>query len=106
MGVFDVLKVKNGVAQGISFESFLGHGHYSGHVNSSRLPHGHGVFVNSIGISYDGEWVDGQLCGFGKKYAKGYYDMMFDDDDDAGTSLVYAGDFKDDKFHGKGKKYN
>ena len=106
MGVFDVLKVRNGVAQGISYEScFLGEGHYSGHVNSSRLPHGHGVFVNSVGIEYDGEWMDGKLCGYGKKYAKGYYDVG-SDDDDAGSSLVYAGDFTDDKFNGKGKQFH
>jgi len=104
MGVFDVLKIKNGVAQGIRFESVLGEGLYSGQVNSSRLPNGQGMFVNSVGVEYEGNWENGVLNGFGKKYAKGYYDTL--DDENAGTSLVYAGDFADNKFHGKGKQFS
>ena len=110
MGMLDIFKVSNGIANNINFSSdILGTGTYSGHVNSSRKPDGRGVFINSLEIEYDGEWQNGRLCGFGRKYAKGYYDMVqgkdSEEDDDASKSLVYAGDFKDNRFHGKGKQY-
>ena len=74
MGMLDFFKVSNGIANNIRFESDnLGTGLYSGHVGASRLPEGHGVFINSLEIEYDGEWQHGKLCGFGRKYAKGYY---------------------------------
>ncbi|WP_019680043.1 hypothetical protein, partial [Ruminococcus flavefaciens] len=106
MGMLDFLKVSNGIANNIRFTSdTLGSGLYSGHVNSSRLPEGRGVFINALEIEYDGEWQNGRLCGFGRKYAKGYYDVVQGNDDDASKSLVYAGEFRDDRFHGKGKQY-
>ena len=107
MGMLDFLKVSNGIANNIHFSSpTLGTGTYSGHVGHARLPDGHGVFINDLEIEYDGEWKDGKLCGFGRKYAKGYYDIgKGDDDDDVSKSLVYAGEFSDDKFHGNGKQY-
>lgn len=107
MGMMDFLKVSKGIANNIHFESkTLGTGFYSGHVDASRKPHGHGVFVNSLDIEYDGEWQNGKLCGFGKKYAKGYYDMLNSDGDETSKSLTYAGDFKDDRFHGKGQEFS
>ena len=104
--MLDFFKVSNGIANNIRFESDnLGTGLYSGHVGASRLPEGHGVFINSLEIEYDGEWQRGKLCGFGRKYAKGYYDITQGEDDDASKSLVYAGEFKDNRFNGKGKQY-
>ena len=106
MGMLDFFKVSNGIANNIRFESDnLGTGLYSGHVGASRLPEGHGVFINSLEIEYDGEWQRGKLCGFGRKYAKGYYDISQGEDDDASKSLVYAGEFNDNRFNGKGKQY-
>ena len=106
MGMLDFFKVSNGIANNIRFESDnLGTGLYSGHVGASRLPEGHGVFINSLEIEYDGEWQRSKLCGFGRKYAKGYYDISQGEDDDASKSLVYAGEFKDNRFNGKGKQY-
>ena len=107
MGMLDFFKISNGIANSIHYTSkTLGTGTYSGHVGSSKLPEGHGVFINDLEIEYDGEWKDGKLCGFGRKYAKGYYDVTQGNDEEPSKSLVYAGDFKDDKFHGKGKLYN
>lgn len=107
MGMMDFFKVSNGIANNIHFvSSTLGTGSYSGHVDSSRRPNGHGVFINSLEIEYDGEWKDGMLCGFGKKYAKGYYDIIQGKDDDTCKSLMYAGDFKNDRFHGKGQEFS
>lgn len=108
MGMMDFLKVSNGIANSIHFVSpILGEGTYSGHVDSSRKPNGHGVFVNSLDIEYEGEWSKGKLCGFGKKYATGYYDMVQSSgDEEAGKSLVYAGNFLNDRFHGQGKEYS
>jgi len=57
MGMLDIFKVSNGIANNINFSSdILGTGTYSGHVNSSRKPDGRGVFINSLEIEYDGEW--------------------------------------------------
>ena len=107
MGMMDFLKVSNGIANNIRFISkTLGTGTYSGHVDSSKRPSGHGVFINSLGIEYDGEWQNGMLCGSGKKYAKGYYDIVDGEDDDASKSLIYAGGFKDDRFHGHGQQFS
>lgn len=107
MGMLDFLKVSHGIANGITYSSkTLGTGTYSGHVGSSRLPEGHGVFINDLEIEFNGEWKDGKLCGFGRKYAKGYYDVIRGDGEETSKSLVYAGDFKDDKFDGKGKLFN
>ena len=107
MGMMDFFKVSNGIANNISFISdILGTGTYSGHVDSARRPNGHGVFINSLDIEYDGEWKDGMLCGFGKKYAKGYYDMLQGGDDETCKSLMYAGDFRNDRFHGKGQQFS
>ena len=106
MGMLDFFKVSNGIANNIHYISeALGTGLYSGQVGSSRLPNGRGVFVNSLEIEYDGEWQNGKLCGFGRKYAKGYYDFVNGSDDDSSKSLVYAGEFIDDRFHGKGKQF-
>ncbi|MBR6070148.1 MAG: hypothetical protein IKP78_06125 [Ruminococcus sp.] len=107
MGMLNFFKISNGIANSISFTSkVLGTGTYSGHVGASKLPDGHGVFINELDIEYDGEWKDGKLCGFGRKYAKGYYDMTQEDDDEPNKSLFYAGEFKDDRFHGKGKFFH
>ena len=106
MGFLDFLKISNGIANSIRYTSpVLGSGTYSGHVGASKLPEGHGVFVNDLDIEYNGEWKDGKLCGFGRKYARGYYDVVRDGEE-AGRSLFYAGEFKDDKFHGTGKLYS
>ena len=107
MGMMDIFKVSKGIANNIHFISdTLGEGFYSGHVDSSRKPSGHGIFINELEIEYDGEWQNGMLCGFGKKYAKGYYDIMQSEGEETSKSLVYAGDFKNDRFHGKGKQYS
>ena len=107
MGMLDFFKISNGVANNISYTSkTLGTGTYSGHVGSSRLPDGHGVFINDLDIEYNGEWKDGKLCGFGRKYAIGYYDVAQGTDEEPSKSLFYAGEFKDDKYHGKGKLFN
>ena len=106
MGMLDFLKVSKGIANNMNYSSsVLGTGMYSGHVGSSRKPDGRGVFINDLDIEYDGEWKDGKLCGFGRKYAKGYYDIGQGEGDEASKSLVYAGDFVDDRFHGNGKQY-
>lgn len=106
MGMLDFLKISNGIANSISFTSkVLGTGTYSGHVGASKLPEGHGVFINDLEIEYDGEWKNGRLCGFGRKYAKGYYDISQGNGEEDSKSLFYAGEFKDDKFHGKGKLF-
>ena len=51
-------------------------------------------------------YKDGRLCGQGRKYARSYIDVMRADGEEAGRSLFYAGEFKDDKYHGQGKLYN
>lgn len=107
MGMLDFFKINNGIANNIHYSSkTLGTGLYSGHVGSSKLPDGHGVFINSLEIEYDGEWKDGKLCGFGRKYAKGYYDVVKDEEEEPSKSLVYAGEFNNDRFHGKGKQFS
>ncbi len=108
MGMLDIFKISHGIANSISYTSkTLGTGTYSGHVGPSRLPEGHGVFVNDLDIEFDGEWKNGKLCGLGRKYARGYYDVIRDDgEDEPSKSLFYVGEFKDDRFHGKGKLFN
>ncbi len=107
MGMLDFLKISHGIANSISYTSpVLGTGTYSGHVGPSRLPEGHGVFINDLGIEFEGEWQKGKLCGFGRKYAKGYYDVIRENGEDDSKSLFYAGGFMDDKYHGKGKSFN
>ena len=55
--------------------------------------HGKGKFYYSDGGMYDGEWKAGSMDGFGTLFY-------------AGGNIAYKGEWKEDKFHGKGIVYN
>lgn len=57
------------------------------------LRHGKGAFYYSDGGMYTGDWVEGSMDGFGRLFY-------------AGGVKAYEGQWKDDKFHGRGTVYN
>jgi serine/threonine protein kinase len=57
------------------------------------LRHGKGKFYYSDGGMYDGDWRSGSMDGVGTLFY-------------AGGNVAYKGEWKEDKFHGKGIVYN
>ena len=63
-------------------------GKYSGSVNTSKQPHGQGVFRGDAGDVYEGGWKDG------KKHGQGTHNYR--------NGEVFVGRFKDGHRHGRG----
>ena len=85
-------------------------GVYTGFVRRN-LMHGKGIFAYTNGESYEGDFVDGEKCGFGKFIATnfGKYEGEFKANFKNGKGKeefpngdVYDGEFKDNRREGKG----
>ena len=79
---------------------------------------GRGIMICDNGARFDGYWSDNKINGYGRyiyatapKTGLEYYEGYFKDAKRAGqgdyfysSGIKYSGQWKDDKYHGKGKK--
>ena len=86
---------------------------YKGSWNNYGYKEGFGIFIDSKGNKYAGEWKDDKFNGKGRLFSVqgDYYEGYFNDGIMEGHGMYYSkksgykylGEFKNNKFHGNGK---